>query len=378
MEILAINKEYIEKYIEVRSREEKADKQAFLFLMEEKKKSSDLKVINGIAKIEITGVLGNSWYFDTQYNSIIEKTIEAESRDDVDEIQYIIDSPGGLVSGAEEAARAIAKTTKHTKAIVKNIAASAGYWLASQADKIVVSNESAQVGSIGVMAVFYDFSKWEKKEGIEKIKIISSNAPDKNLDVTTERGFKKYQAELDKLHDIFAKNVANGRKTDIIDVNENFGAGAVLFAVEAKEVGMIDEINLKIDGLNDNNEKEIKMAKGNEEKLFSQAEVDEIVAAAKVTAKAEGMAEGVTAEKNRVEKHLTYLGKAKDETILENVKAGKDFSDCVEKYADEKYGKEEIQARIDENPEPNKENGPRGGDPEKETPEAAHKRLFGK
>jgi hypothetical protein len=141
---------------------------------------------------------------------------------------------------------------------------------------------------------------------------------------------------------------------------------------------MIDEISLKIDGLNDNNEKEIKMAKGNEEKLFSQAEVDEIVAAAKVTAKAEGMAEGVTAEKNRVEKHLTYLGKAKNETILENVKAGKDYSDCVEKYAEEKFGKAEVQARIDENPEPNKENGPRGEDPEKETPEAAHKRLFGK
>lgn len=371
MELLAINLDHIDSFCSIKSKYEQGEHKAFLFLAEEKKKNSDLNIKNGVAKIDISGVLGNAWYYDTEYNTIIQKTIEAESRPDVKSIDFIIDSPGGLVSGVEEAARTIKSVTKPTKAIVKNIAASAAYWLASQTDEIIAMNESAQVGSIGVMAVFYDWSKWEEKNGIKEIKIISSKAPDKNPDIKTEKGMKKYQTEIDKLHDIFAKNVANGRNTTIEDVNENFGQGGVLFSEEAKKAGMIDFINLSIKDLTNNDNGVKAMA---DEKTFTQAELNAAIA----TAKAEGVKEGTSLERTRVEKHLTYLGSAKNESILENIKNGTAFSDSVEKYAEEKFAKTELKSRGDENPEPKEQAGPKGQEPKEKDPVQAHKDMFGR
>lgn len=377
MEVLALNKEHLDTFAEIKGRYEKGDHKAFLMFAEEKKKNPDLDVKNGVAKIKITGILGNGWYYDTEYNSIIQQTIEAESRNDVESIDYIVDSPGGLVSGAEEAARAIKNTKKPTRAIVKNLAASAAYWLASQTNKIVVMNESAMVGSIGVMAVFYDFSKWEADNGIEKIKIISSKAPDKNPDAKTEKGFKKYQTEIDKLHDIFVKNVANGRNTTSESVNENFGQGGTLFADEAKNAGMIDKVSLDIEDLiNNNDTEEHEMAK--DDKVFSQAEVDELVKVAKSEAKAEGLAEGVKEERARVEKHLNYVGAAKNETVVANIKSGADFSACVEKYAEEKFATKEINSRKTDNPVPDEETGSRGSEGKEQSVFTAHESIFGK
>lgn len=373
MEILALNKEHLESFVALMGKYESGDHKAFMFLIEDKKKSVDLKVVNGVAKIKITGILGNSWYYDTEYQKIIQQTIEAENREDVKSIDFIIDSPGGLVSGCEECGRMIAQAQKPTRAVVKNLAASAAYWLASQADKIVVTNESAQVGSIGVMAVVYDFKKYLEKEGIKEIKIISSNAPDKNPDPATEKGFKKYQAEIDKLHEIFAKNVAKGRKCDILKVNEEFGRGGVLFSIEAKEVDMIDEISMEIEGL-ENNKQELKtMTKANEnEKTITAADLEAAVTAAKE--------EGIKAERERVKKHLSYIGSAKNETILANIENGSEFSACVEKYAEEKYAKIEIDKRANENQIPAAQTGPIPIEekPEEKSAIKAHKEMFGK
>ncbi len=371
MEILALNKEHLESFVALMGKYESGDHKAFMFLIEEKKKAMDLNVVNGVAKIKITGILGNSWYYDTEYQKIIQQTIEAENREDVESIDFIIDSPGGLVSGCEECGRMIAQTQKPTRAVVKNLAASAAYWLASQADKIVATNESAQVGSIGVMAVVYDYKKYLEKEGIKEIKIISSNAPDKNPDPATEKGFKKYQVEIDKLHEIFAKNVAKGRKCDILKVNEEFGRGGVLFPIEAKEAGMIDEISMEIEGLQNNNQEKTTMTKENE-KMITAADHEAAVTAAREA--------GVAAERERVKKHLSYIGSAKNETILANIENGSEFSACVEKYAEEKYAKIEIDKRANENQIPAAQTGPMPTEekPEEKSAIKAHKEMFGK
>jgi ClpP class serine protease len=65
-----------------------------------------------------------------------------------------IDSPGGSVFGVQELADEIyqARQSKPVYAIANATAASAAYWIGSQASEFVVT-PSGQVGSIGVVAV---------------------------------------------------------------------------------------------------------------------------------------------------------------------------------------------------------------------------------
>ena len=372
MELLCLNRDFIDDYTNRRGKYESGDKEAFMFMMEEKKKNSGLVIVNGVAKIDVNGILGDGWYFDTEYSEVVGQIVKAEASDEVESIDFIIDSPGGLVSGVEEAGRAIASVAKPTRAVVKNLAASAAYWLASQADTIEATNETAQVGSIGVMATFVDYKEWDKKMGIKEIKIISSNAPDKNPDPATDKGREKYQTEINKLHEFFAKNVASGRGVTIEKVNSDFGKGGVLFANEAKEIGMIDSVSLEIEGFNNNSQEREAMVK---EENKTTAEIENMITAAKEEAKAEGYAEGVTAERARVEKHLGYLGQAKNETISANLISGAKFSDSVEKYAEEKYATEEIKDRADD--EPSAKVGPNGEEkPKEKDVTAMHKEMF--
>lgn len=64
-----------------------------------------------------------------------------------------IDSPGGEVAGTAETAaiiRHLSASKIPVTAFVDGMAASAAYWLASQADEIIASSDTAKVGSIGV------------------------------------------------------------------------------------------------------------------------------------------------------------------------------------------------------------------------------------
>jgi ClpP class serine protease len=341
MELLAISREHINSYKEKLDMK-RAGAEAFFEFFTEKKERRNLDIENGTAKISVKGVLGDSWWYDTEYSTIIELTKEAESNPEVQDIEYIIDSPGGLIDGLEETARTISKVTKPTTAIVKNMACSAGYWIASQCDKIEATNESAIIGSIGVMSVHYDYSKMMENDGVEKIKIVSSKAPEKNIDPATEKGYKRILAQLNKLHDIFVKHVAKGRKTTEDNVNENYGKGDVLISAEALAAGMIDKIDLNIKNLGNNYDGEEAMT--GKEKTYTVAEFETAVKEAKEA--------GIKAERERVTKHLAYLGAAKNETLKEAIEGGAKFSECVEKYAEQKFAKAAIEEKIEENDPP--------------------------
>jgi ClpP class serine protease len=71
-----------------------------------------------------------------------------------------VDSPGGGVFGTQEFADEIyaSRGIKPIIAQVNSMAASAAYWIASQADEIVVT-PGGQAGSIGVYTVHEDISK---------------------------------------------------------------------------------------------------------------------------------------------------------------------------------------------------------------------------
>lgn len=196
----------------------------------------------GTTEISVTGVLTKSPDFfsrvfgggNTTYGDLIAALATAQADPDVKRVELMIDSPGGTVDGLFDALSALQSFKKPMIARVSNLAASAAFAIAVQADSIEATNPMARFGSIGVAVDFF------VDEG--RVSITSTDAPNKRPDVTTEEGRAVVVEELDALHEIFADAIAAGRGSTVEKVNENFGQGATVVASEAKKRGMIDSI----------------------------------------------------------------------------------------------------------------------------------------
>jgi ClpP class serine protease len=164
----------------------------------------------------------------------------AEDSADVERHVLLVDSPGGVVSGLGEAAEGLRASTKPVLAFVTGNCASAAYWLASQANEIVMDRSSA-VGSIGVMA---SLSRQEATDsnGRRSYEIVSSSAPNKRPDPSTEDGRAAIQRDIDAIEAEFIADVAAGRGVSAARVRADFGQGGMLGAALAVEAGMADRI----------------------------------------------------------------------------------------------------------------------------------------
>lgn len=158
----------------------------------------------------------------------------------VERVVMVYDTPGGVVSGLGEAAEAIRGADKPVTAYVTGMAASAGYWLASQAREIV-ADRAAMLGNIGVVA---SLTRQEAagQDGRRSYEIVSSNAPNKRPDPTTEEGRAALQEDVDAIERVFMADVARGRNVTLATVRAEFGRGATVAAARAVELGMADRI----------------------------------------------------------------------------------------------------------------------------------------
>jgi len=207
---------------------------------------------DGSAHIPIVGELTPSARTDacgaytaealTEYGFIRSALAEAADDAKVSSLTLDVDSPGGYLDGLDEVAQMIGAFPKPVTAMVGGMAASAAYWLASQADKIIALSPASEIGSIGVAMEEYDDREALASEGIAHRVYTSTDAPDKRPDTSTDEGKAKIVAELDALHEVFRRRVAEGRGVSEAKVSKDFGRGGVLTAEKALAVGMIDAV----------------------------------------------------------------------------------------------------------------------------------------
>jgi ClpP class serine protease len=152
-------------------------------------------------------------------------------------------TPGGEATGINELANLIAagRKQKPIKAYGGGTVASAGYWLASAADEIII-DETALLGSIGVVMSYLDTSARDAKSDVRTIEIVSSQSPDKRIDPATDEGRAKVQTIVDALADTFVSAVARNRGVSVDTVVSDFGRGGVLVGAAAVEAGMADRL----------------------------------------------------------------------------------------------------------------------------------------
>ena len=163
---------------------------------------------DGVVVIDIIGPLMHqkSFWFDS-YDAIKARVAAAIALSPRI-IILAIDSPGGVVSGAFDTARAIRRMTEdaqvNTYAHVTGVGASAAYALATAASYIGVS-ETAMIGSIGVLDMLVDATEHNALHGIN-VKLIASGQrktdghPDEPM---SEGAIKATQARVDELASMF-------------------------------------------------------------------------------------------------------------------------------------------------------------------------------
>lgn len=166
---------------------------------------------------------------------------------DVRRVLLVMDSPGGAVTGIARLAAQIAGMATPVAAHVEGVSASAAYWLCAQAKEISIDPTGA-VGSIGVI---FSTSHQETADanGNRSIDIVSSNAPDKRPDVTTEEGQANLRALVDALEAVFIADVARGRGVSEATVKAEFGAGGMKSGHQAKLAGMADRVEFRADAI---------------------------------------------------------------------------------------------------------------------------------
>lgn len=148
------------------------------------------------------------------YQGIEAACAEIAANEDVSAAVLDVNSPGGMVMGLEGAAQAVAALAaiKPVHVLVNPMAASAAYFIASQASDITMIPGS-ELGSIGTMRSSVWPVKpdnWGDQWGVH----LSSHARAKNPNPTSETGLAEIQRSLDEAEAAFLDAVATGRGLD--------------------------------------------------------------------------------------------------------------------------------------------------------------------
>ena len=155
------------------------------------------------------------------------------------------DSPGGVASGLIEAAAAIraARRRKPVVAAVDPLAASAAFWLATQASEITIT-PSGRTGSLGVFALHLSFAEQLRKAGVKPTFIASTPEKVEQSAVLqlSDEAKAAAQREVDLIYAAFLADVARGRGKPLAQVRRDFGGGRLVNARDAVRDGLVDRI----------------------------------------------------------------------------------------------------------------------------------------
>lgn len=176
---------------------------------------------------------------------IRERLMSAVADDAIAAIVLHIDSPGGVAAGTQELASDIraAAAIKPVVAIADSLAASAAYWLASQATQIVVT-PSGSVGSVGVILRHVSYAGELDQAGID-VTLMTAGKHKKianPYEALSDEDRAILQADLDEVYAAFVADVARGRGVSANAVRSGFGEGRVVLAKEALALGMVDKV----------------------------------------------------------------------------------------------------------------------------------------
>jgi signal peptide peptidase SppA len=205
-------------------------------------------VVNNVAVLPVTGVLVKrptilGFFFAEAVTESLAASFRAALADpQVNSVVLHIDSPGGMVDGVESLATLVhaSRGRKPVVALIDGLGASAAYWLASAADRVFITGETTQVGSIGVVATHIDRSKADERRGVKVTEIVAGRfkrLASEHAPLSTE-GRAMLQDMVDRIYTVFVEAVARQRG---IAVEQAVATeGRVFIGKQAIEAGLVD------------------------------------------------------------------------------------------------------------------------------------------
>ena len=259
---------------------------------------------NKIAIIYASGAINTG---EGSYNSIGSETTvqairEAGEDEKVKAIVLRVNSPGGSALASDIILRELNLAKQKKKIVVSmgDYAASGGYYISCNADKIF-ANHTTLTGSIGVFGIVPNSEKLlNEKLGV----YVDTVNTHKYSDIG--RGNRKLtnfeldviQESVEDIYETFITHVSEGRGMSKLDVDK-IGQGRVWSGIDALEVGLIDQIG------------------GLEDAIVSAAELSDledyrVVSLPKKTDEIEELLKGLTMKQNVFLKAILNVS---DETI---------------------------------------------------------------
>ncbi|MDT2760114.1 signal peptide peptidase SppA [Enterococcus xiangfangensis] len=205
-----------------------------------------------IVKLVVEGAIiddGTSGLFSTggyNHESFMKQLAKIRNDSKVKGILLEINSPGGSVYETAEITRALKELQASKKipiyASMESQAASGGYYIAANSDKIYAT-EDTMTGSIGVIMSSMNYSGLMEKLGISDTTIKSGALKDigSSSRPQTEEDKKVLQAFVDSMYGRFVKTVAEGRDMKEADVRK-LADGRIYDGTQAVENGLVDTL----------------------------------------------------------------------------------------------------------------------------------------
>lgn len=210
------------------------------------KNTAELKAKNKVAVIYAEGNIvdgsGKQQVAGDRFAKMISKVRKDST---VKAVVLRVNSPGGSVLASEKIKTELDLLRKDKPLIASygDYAASGGYWISANCDKIY-ANETTLTGSIGVFSMIPDLSGTIKNKLHITITPVNSNrhADMYNGTRALDKAETAYmQASVENIYDKFVALVAAGRDMTVPEV-DNIAQGRVWSGTDALENGLVDEI----------------------------------------------------------------------------------------------------------------------------------------
>ena len=198
------------------------------------------EIVEGSSKSNIAG---------DRFAALVDK---ARADSTVKAVVLRVNSPGGSVTASEKIKQALDRLQQDKPLIASygSMAASGGYWITNNCDKIF-SDATTLTGSIGVFGLVPDISKAAKEVAHVGLETVTSHKHGDMLSMMRPLDASEYNymlAGIEEVYDHFTAIVSEGRGIPQETVDA-IGQGRVWTGADAININLVDEIGTLQDAL---------------------------------------------------------------------------------------------------------------------------------
>ncbi len=209
--------------------------------------------MNGdIAVMQISGTITPkadilSFIFGGSTLDVMTRDFKALVKDnEVKAIVLEINSPGGVVHGAQEFANLVfeARDIKPIITISNAVMASLAMWIGAAAEDIFITEETVVTGSLSAIVNHVDISGLEKILGIKTTSIATGRFKTitSMFEPLTKEGRAELERQVDHITGVMVADLAKFRGVDVDTVNSNMADGRIFIGSQGVKAELIDGI----------------------------------------------------------------------------------------------------------------------------------------